>query len=70
MTNEQTYERITCADVQVGDFITTSRNAEAHEVVAVEDNASSRWLHLVRQGNRIRPGYAVKFWRVVDGGAA
>jgi hypothetical protein len=63
------YERITAADVRIGDRIARTRNAEFGEVVGIDPCPSSVWLTLnwPRRSRtyRIRPGYGVKLWREV-----
>jgi hypothetical protein len=63
-----TYERITAADVKVGDRIAQTRNDEGDEVIGITDGPKSRYIER-RYSGRLRPRYETKLWRVVPDGA-
>lgn len=60
------YERITAADVQVGDWICAARTHPARKVERLSRGAKSVWITLGPNLNRIRPNFDTKFWRVTD----
>lgn len=64
-----TFERITAADVKVGDRIAYTRTAEnLMEVTGIEPNQSTVWISYgypgsVNRDMRVRPRYTAKLWR-------
>ena len=71
-TGLQLVQRITCADVAVGDYIARSKAKPFELVTSVQDNANSRWIETERADGeqyvhigRVRPGRTVAFWRIV-----
>lgn len=61
----QGVERITCADVEVGDLIGQRRMGPFHRVTQVRAGERSAWLYL-EGTSRIRPQHATKLWRQVS----
>lgn len=56
-------ERITAADVKVGDHIATTKADTFREVTDLSPGERSVYITLNRNG-RIRPRYTTKLWRL------
>jgi hypothetical protein len=59
------WERITAADVRVGDLIASTRNDEPSQVTGL-DAAGERSRYIDTSRGRIRPRHTTKLWRVVS----
>lgn len=59
------FERITCADVKIGDRIARAKTHTPVEVEAISEGQVSRRL-IAKAGGTIRPRREAKLWRVVE----
>jgi len=61
-------ERVTCAQIEVGDKVARARTHPFHEVVAIDEGPVARRLHLRRNdglsGGNIRPRRDSLLWRI------
>lgn len=61
-----TYERVEAGDVQPGDRVARTRNAEFHEVAAIDQGATTVRFHYADHGGTDRPRRIALWWREVE----